>query len=69
MPVPDISTSSKSYLGLVADSSQAAVVYEGERALAVMARDELHWNTDTVDVCVTWAASHLKEKTKEETQF
>lgn len=44
------------------------MVYEGEHALAVMARDELHWYTDTVDVCVAWATSHLKGK-KDGTHF
>lgn len=48
------------HLGLVADGGMAAVVDEGEHALAVVARDELHRNTDAVDVCVTWATSHLK---------
>lgn len=58
----DIPTSCCAYLWLVADSGHAAVVYKGEHALAVMAWDELHWNTDAVDVCVAWATSHLKKK-------
>lgn len=48
------------HLGLVADGGEAAVVDEGEHALAVVARDELHGNADAVDVCVARATSHLK---------
>lgn len=50
---------SRAHLRLVADSSQAAVVDEGEHALAVVARDKLHRDTDAVYVCVTRATRHL----------
>lgn len=36
------------YLGLVADRGQAAMIYEGEHALAVVAGDELYRNADAV---------------------
>lgn len=50
------------YLGLVADRAHAAVVYEREHALTVVARNELCWHTYVVDVRVTGATSHLKEE-------
>lgn len=55
-----LSAAACGHLGLVADCGKAAVVDEGEHALAVVARDELHRNTDAVDVRVTRATSHLK---------
>lgn len=50
------------YLGLVSDGAHAAVVYESEHALTVVARDELCWHADVIDVRVTGATSHLKDK-------
>lgn len=41
------------------------MVYEGKQTLAVMAGDELDWNADAVEVCVTWATSNLEEKRKQ----
>lgn len=52
------------YLGLIASRGNAAMVYEGKQTVAVMAGDELDWNADAVEVCVTWATSNLEEKRK-----
>lgn len=49
------------YLGLVSDSAHRAVVYEREHALTVVARDELCWDADVIDVRVTGATSHLED--------
>lgn len=49
------------YLWLVSDGAHAAVVYESEHALTVVARDELCWDADVVDVRVAGATSHLKD--------
>ena len=54
--------SETTHLGLVAHSGHAAVVHKGEGALAVVAGDELHGDTDAVDVQVARATRHLRRK-------